>query len=103
MDEHRQDGKIGPDFRGTWSTSFPSSVRRGAACDKRPIFGPPGAKRAEACAEYKTEDMVDVVSKLCQTEGCDKRPSFGPPGAKRAEACAEHKTEDMVDVVTLVS
>jgi hypothetical protein len=56
-------------------------------------------KRATRCKEHQLPDMVDVISKRCETPGCDKYPSFAEFGKPRAY-CKTCKTSDMVNVIT---
>jgi len=66
-------------------------------CSKSANFNLDGIKPAIKCAEHKSDDMVNVNNKKCNT--CKKNiPSFNLPG-KKALYCAKCKTNEMVDVV----
>ena len=42
--------------------------------------------------------MVNVVKRMCRTEGCSKHPLFGVAGTKTAEYCTLHAPDGMVNV-----
>ena len=60
--------------------------------------------RLEACAaslfcrEQKSDDMVDVRSKMCAHTDCTTIPSYNVKGSTVPLFCREHKSDDMVDV-----
>jgi hypothetical protein len=56
----------------------------------------PGETVGICCKECKTDEMVDVVSKMCP---CGNRPTFNMPGEKKPICCAECKTGEMIDVM----
>ena len=49
-----------------------------------------GTKTAEYCAQDAPDEIVDVKSRKCKTQGCGKGPSFGVAGTTTAEYCAQH-------------
>ena len=55
----------------------------------------PGSKPTH-CADHKSEEMEDVVSRKC--EYCSKHPYFGFPGSNPTQ-CGDHRLEGMEDVV----
>jgi hypothetical protein len=67
-------------------------------CTTRSSYGLKG-KKAEYCAAHKTDEMVNVVSKLCEHEGCTSvNPVFNIKGSKTGKFCSIHKSDNMVDV-----
>lgn len=67
------------------------------SCNKKqPSYGMPG-KKATHCSKCAEDDMVNVVSNLCKTEGCMKNATYGHIGSK-ATSCKPHALTDMVDV-----
>lgn len=63
---------------------------------KQPSYGLPGNK-AISCSSCATEDMVDLVSKLCEEKGCTKNPTRGFLGGKPIR-CKTHALEGMIDI-----
>ena len=66
-------------------------------CNKKAIFGIHGTKKAEFCKIHKKENMIDVISKRCETQNCSKLPCFGFVGEK-VKFCKEHKLENMINI-----
>ena len=40
---------------------------------------------AEYCTQHAPEEMIDINSRKCRTQGCEKGPSFGVAGTTTAE------------------
>ena len=51
-----------------------------AAASKRP-------SEWKYCALHAPDEMVEVVSKKCRTEGCSKQPSLGAADTRTLEYC----------------
>ena len=63
-------------------------------CKKNAIYNVLGLK-PRWCKEHKTDEMVNVKSKLCP---CETIPSFNLPGETVGICCAQCKTSGMVNV-----
>ena len=50
-------------------------TRRCKNCSKRPTYNFDGKKKAIYCNEHKSDGMIDVISKRCNTPFCLTRPS----------------------------
>ena len=55
-------------------------------------------KIVEYCAQHSPDEMVNICSKKCRTEGCRKGPSYGVAGTKIVEYCEQHLPDGMVNV-----
>ena len=44
----------------------------------------------EYCEQHAPDEMVDIKSIKCRTQGCGKGPSFGVVSTTTAEYCAQH-------------
>jgi len=66
-------------------------------CNKQSNYGILG-KKAEYCAEHKSDQMVDLSNKRCISNNCFKRAIYGLFGQKK-EYCLEHKSNDMIDLI----
>ena len=55
-------------------------------------------KTVDYCAQHVPDEMVDVKSRNCITEGCSKQPSLGVAGTETAEYCSQHAPDRIVDV-----
>jgi hypothetical protein len=70
-------------------------------CDIRASFGYPGTKKKIACTMHKTDDMVDLLNKMCKKcklENKNNIAIYGFPNIKKRIACKNHKTSDMIDL-----
>lgn len=70
-------------------------------CNKTACFNIPGSKKGAFCKTHKTDDMVNVIDKLCLESGCEFRASFGFP-AKKPEYCSTHQKEGMFNLKSCV-
>ena len=66
-------------------------------CNKTAYFNIPGSKQGLFCKTHKTEEMVNVVDKLCVNAGCQLRASFGFPD-KKPQYCSSHRLEGMCNI-----
>jgi hypothetical protein len=69
-------------------------------CGKYASFGYLYDQRKRCCAFCKTDEMVDLVSKMCII--CQVHyPSYGYPGGMRL-CCRNCKNEEMINVINIV-
>lgn len=69
-------------------------------CKVRPTYGVEGTKKALYCEDHKKfskDELVNVVSKMCEFKGCNILANFNLVG-QSAKFCITHKSNDMVDV-----
>ena len=61
-------------------------------CKKRPYFGLTN-KKAQYCAEHKSIDMINTVSKTCIYADCKKHATYGKLFSSKTH-CVEHRNKN---------
>ena len=67
-------------------------------CGKSASFNIRGETKRLFCTTHKTSDMIDVKSKMCETNLCDKKAFYNNRGETKGRFCDKHKEQHMVNV-----